>query len=72
MAAVTVSNAELRTVRDAMRQLNRMVESLAQGDLEKFVITQRNEMKVVLLPLTRFAELERCAAGCGAHAPVAA
>jgi hypothetical protein len=66
MSAVTVSNDELRTVRDAMRELNRMVELLVEGELEKFVLTQRNRMKVVLLPLDRFVEMERCATICAA------
>ena len=32
MGKVEVSNDELRTVRDAMRELNRMVDSLESGD----------------------------------------
>jgi hypothetical protein len=72
MGAVTVSNEELRTVRDAMRELNRMVESLSRGDLEKFVLTQRNKMKVVVLPLDRFAEMERCFSLCTEDVPAAA
>jgi PHD/YefM family antitoxin component YafN of YafNO toxin-antitoxin module len=60
MSEVTVSNAELRTVRDAMRELNRMVELLASGQHDKFVLTQRNKMKAVLIPLDRFSEMERC------------
>ena len=43
-----------------MRELNRMVDLLTRGQLEKFVLTQRNEMKAVLLPLDRFSEMERC------------
>jgi hypothetical protein len=65
--AVTVSNNELRTVRDAMRELNRMVDALSRGDLNKVVLTQRNQMRVVLLPLERFVEMERCAASCSTH-----
>jgi hypothetical protein len=72
MSAVTVSNEELRTVRDAMRELNRMVEALARGDLDKFVLTQRNRMKVVLLPLDRFVEMERCVTNCAADTSAAA
>jgi PHD/YefM family antitoxin component YafN of YafNO toxin-antitoxin module len=60
MSEVTVSNSELRTVRDAMRELNRMVELLASGEFDKFVLTQRNKMKAVLIPLERFSEMERC------------
>jgi len=67
MTAVSVSNNELRTVRDAMRELNRMVDSLDRGELDKFVITQRNQMRAVLLPLDRFIEMERCATDCARH-----
>jgi len=55
---VTVANSELRTIRDAMRELNRMIESLDQGDTQKFVLTQRNQMRAVLIPLERYGELE--------------
>jgi anthranilate/para-aminobenzoate synthase component I len=67
MAAVTVSNDELRTVRDAMRELNRMVDALTRGDIEKVVLTQRNQMRVVMVPLDRFVEMERCATTCADH-----
>jgi hypothetical protein len=60
VAEVTVSNDELRTIRDAMRELNRMVEMLEAGKLEKFVLTQRNQMKAVLVPLDRFSDMESC------------
>jgi len=60
MSTVTVSNDELRTIRDAMRELNRMVDLLSRGDLSKFVLTQKNQMKAVLLPLDRFSEMESC------------
>jgi hypothetical protein len=61
MAEVTVSNTELRTVRDAMRELNRMVELLERGESQKFVLTQRNQMRAVVVSLERFSELERAA-----------
>jgi len=61
MAEVTVSNTELRTVRDAMRELNRMVESLESGDHDKFVLTQRNQMRAVVVSLETFSELSRAA-----------
>jgi hypothetical protein len=67
MAAVSVSNDELHTVRDAMRELNRMVDALTRGDIEKVVLTQRNKMRVVMIPLDRFVEMERCATTCTAH-----
>lgn len=36
-----VSNSELRTIRYAMRESNRMVAPLERGEREKFVLTQR-------------------------------
>jgi len=61
-AALRVANEELATIREAMRELNRMVEALERGSLEKVVLTHRNRMRAVLVSLDRFAELE---AGAG-------
>jgi antitoxin (DNA-binding transcriptional repressor) of toxin-antitoxin stability system len=60
--AVRVANDELATVRDAMRELNRLVDALERGELEKVVLTQRNRMRAVVVSLERFSELERRAA----------
>lgn len=60
--ALRVANAELATVREAMRELNRYVEALERGELDKLVLTQRNRMRVVVVSLKRFAELEARAA----------
>jgi hypothetical protein len=60
--SVRVTNPELATVREAMRELHRLLDQLEQGDLEKVVLTQRNQMRAVLLTLDRYAELERNAA----------
>jgi PHD/YefM family antitoxin component YafN of YafNO toxin-antitoxin module len=57
--AVRVANDELSTVREAMRELNRLVEALERGELEKVVLTQRNRMRAVVVSLERFSELER-------------
>ncbi len=57
-AAVRVANDELATIRDAMRELNRMVDALERGELDKVVLTQRNRMRAVLVSFDRFAELE--------------
>ena len=59
---VRVTNAELATVREAMRELHRLLDQLDQGDLDKVVLTQRNQMRAVLLTVERYAELERNAA----------
>jgi PHD/YefM family antitoxin component YafN of YafNO toxin-antitoxin module len=54
-----VANEELATVREAMRELNRMVAVLERGELDKVVLTQRNQIRAVLVSLERYAELER-------------
>lgn len=59
MGRVEVSNDELRTVRDAMRELNRMIEALAQGESEKFVLTKGGQMQAVVLSVEQFAALSR-------------
>jgi septum formation inhibitor-activating ATPase MinD len=61
-AAVRVANDELSTVREAMRELNRLIDALERGELEKVVLTQRNRMRAVVVSLERFSELERRAA----------
>ena len=57
--SVHVANSELATVREAMRELNRLLAQLEQGDLEKVVLTQRNQMRAVLISIERYAELEQ-------------
>lgn len=59
MHSVEVSNSELRTVRDAMRELNHMVDALERGESEKFVLTQRNRMRAVVLSVEQFSEMQR-------------
>lgn len=55
---LTVSNSELATVREAMRELHRLLAALEDGQLEKVVLTQRNQMRAVLLSVERYAQLE--------------
>jgi hypothetical protein len=59
MDRVEVSNAELRTVRHAMRDLNELVEVLARGKAEKFVLTRHGQMRAVLVSVDHFARLAR-------------
>jgi hypothetical protein len=59
MGKVEVSNEELCTVRDAMRELNRMVDALQSGKSEKFVLTQRNQMRAVVISVEQFSSLTR-------------
>jgi hypothetical protein len=56
---VRVSNQELATVREAMREMHRLLAALDRGELEKVVLTQRNQMRAVLISLERYAELEQ-------------
>lgn len=60
--SVRVSNAELATVREAMRELHRLLDALDHGEIEKIVLTQRNQMRAVLITVERYGELERNAA----------
>jgi PHD/YefM family antitoxin component YafN of YafNO toxin-antitoxin module len=60
--SVRISNPELATVREAMRQLNHLLTQLERGELEKIVLTQRNQMRAVLITLERYTELEQRAA----------
>jgi PHD/YefM family antitoxin component YafN of YafNO toxin-antitoxin module len=61
-AGVRVSNDELATVREAMRDLTRLLDDLQSGKVDKVVLTQRNQMRAVLVSVDRYAELERNAA----------
>jgi hypothetical protein len=61
MGKVEVSNDELRTIRDAMRELNRMVDALESGRCEKFVLCQNNQMRAVVLSVDAFARLRHLA-----------
>jgi PHD/YefM family antitoxin component YafN of YafNO toxin-antitoxin module len=60
-ASLLVANEELATVREAMRELNRMLEALERGELDKVVLTQRNQIRAVLISLERYVELEQLA-----------
>jgi len=59
LGKVEVSNEELHTIRDAMRELHRMVEALGTGELEKVVLTHRNQMRAVVVSVDEYARLRR-------------
>jgi hypothetical protein len=59
MPKVEVSNDELRTVRDAMRELNRMVDQLERREADKYVLTKGGQMRAVVVSVEQFAELRR-------------
>lgn len=54
---IPVSNDELHTIRDAMRGLNRLVDDLEAGRLDKIVLTQHNRMRAVVIPVEVYAQL---------------
>jgi hypothetical protein len=53
-----VSNNELATVREAMRELNHLLDRLDRCEVDKIVLTQRNQMRAVLITPERYSELE--------------
>jgi hypothetical protein len=57
MGKVEVSNDELRTVRSAMRDLNRLVEELEDGASEKFVLTKHGQMRAVVISIEHYTSL---------------
>jgi PHD/YefM family antitoxin component YafN of YafNO toxin-antitoxin module len=59
MGRITVSNDEFRTVRDAMRELNRMVDALDRGEENKFVLTHRNRMRAVVVSVDTFSAMQQ-------------
>lgn len=56
--SLRISNAELAIVREAMRQLPRLLEALESGELDKVVLTQKNQMRAVLITPERYNQLE--------------
>ena len=59
---VRIANPELATVREAMRDMGRLLDALDAGEVEKVILTQRNQMRAVLISVKRYAELEAHAA----------
>lgn len=56
---VRVSNDELATVREAMRDLTQLLGRLERGEVDKIILTQRNQMRAVLITPERYSELEQ-------------
>lgn len=55
---VRVANSELATVREATRDMSRLLDALDAREVDKVVLTQRNQMRAVLITVERYAELE--------------
>lgn len=62
MTSIETSNEELRTVREAMRGLNQMLDQLDRGDVEKIVLWQgATRMRAVILTVENYAALVKAA-----------
>lgn len=64
MAEINVQNEELRTTREATRELGALFRQLEEGDLAKVVVASGGKMKGVMLSVEEYArliEIERAA-----------
>jgi hypothetical protein len=57
MAELNVKNSELRTTREAMRELTALLDQLEKGDIEKIVLTSRGQMRGVLVSVETYSNL---------------
>lgn len=69
--SIRIRADELRTVREAMRDLGSLLGELNDGDVEKLVLTQRNQLRAVVVSVERWSEAEQALAQLGdpRHAP---
>jgi prevent-host-death family protein len=54
---MTMHPSELRGVREAMRTMPKLVQSLNDGEVEKYVLMKRGKPIAVLLDLEDYAEM---------------
>jgi hypothetical protein len=57
--SIRIRTDELRTVREAMRDLGSLITELEAGEVEKLVLTQRNRIRAVVVSIERWSEVER-------------
>jgi hypothetical protein len=60
--SIRIRTDELRTVREAMRDLGSLITELEAGEVEKLVLTQRNRIRAVVVSIERWGEVERALA----------
>ena len=60
--SIRIRPDELRTVREAMRDLSSLLTELEDGEVEKLVLTQRNRMRAVVVSLEHWSKVERALA----------
>ncbi|MDE3134128.1 MAG: hypothetical protein KGL15_08695 [Acidobacteriota bacterium] len=63
--SIRIRPDELRTVREAMRDLGSLLTELEDGEVEKLVLTQRNRMRAVVVSLEHWSQVERALAEHG-------
>ena len=61
--SIRIRTNELRTVREAMRDLGSLLGELEAGEVEKLVLTQRNRMRAVVVSVERWSEVEQALGG---------
>lgn len=61
-SSIRIRTDELRTVREAMRDLGSLISELEAGEVDKLVLTQRNRMRAVVVSIERWSEVERALA----------
>ena len=57
MPEIPVSNGELRTIREAMREMSSLLDLLDEGVLAKVVLTSKGQLRGVLLSVDEYAKL---------------
>jgi arginine/ornithine N-succinyltransferase beta subunit len=62
--SLRIRTDELRTVREAMRDLGTLLGELEDGEVEKLVLTQRNRVRAVVVSVERWSQLERALEAC--------
>jgi PHD/YefM family antitoxin component YafN of YafNO toxin-antitoxin module len=63
--SIRIRADELRTVREAMRDLGSLLTELEDGGVEKLVLTQRNRMRAVVVSLEYWSRLEQALSAQG-------
>lgn len=59
MGEVEISNTKLRTVRDAIRELNRMVDALEKRPIREARANEAHQMRAVVISIEDFSALQR-------------
>ena len=66
--SIQIRTDELRTVREAMRDLGALLTELEDGEVDKLVLTQRNRMRAVMVSVERWSLVEAALNGGGGAA----